>query len=584
MVCEIHHAQVYNRGAMPRVRTHIITSVLAIGILLLVFDSVFALSTQPAAISTPQITPTFETDRLVQPATIVPPAQADNGAQIYWGMCMSCHGDHAQGLTEEWRESFGTRESNCWQSGCHGSDAPKSSFVIPETGVPALAGEGKLSRFTNAFELFTYIQQNMPYFRTGGLSNEDTWALTAYLLRSNDRSAEGITLNETNGSAIPVHHSVQPPKGEVPSTLLLMGVLILVAIGWNIKGQGAQSARPTFFQHLHPPGIPAEQARFRYTLAAGGLAVFLSLILFITGLLEMYYYVPTPSQAALSIESINILVPFGKLIRNLHFWSAQFLVVVMAIHLLRVILTGASSTKRRFNHLLGLGLFATILLLNFTGYILRWDKGIHWALVVGANLLKTIPWIGDGLYQFVIGGNEPGAATLTRFYAWHIFGLTIGAVILMIWHIFRVRRDGGVATAPSTIDKKQDRIKRSELLSREVLAAIISTIVLLLVALIVPAPIKGPITDLDSMPSDSKAPWFFLWIQYLLKFGDPFLFGILMPILVIVILGLMPYIMPNTATEDLGHWFPRGNRLTQVLTGVILFAILLLTILGAISQ
>ena len=145
----------------------------------------------------------------------------------------------------------------------------------------------------------------------------------------------------------------------------------------------------------------------------------------------MYYYVPTPGQAAISVETITTLVPFGNLIRNLHYWSAQFLVIVMTIHLLRVTLTGAYAPPRRFNHLLGVGLLVFILLLNFTGYVLRWDEGIHWALVVGANLLKTIPWIGDGLYQFVIGGSEPGAATLIRFYAWHIFGLTLGAVILM---------------------------------------------------------------------------------------------------------------------------------------------------------
>ena len=101
-----------------------------------------------------QITPTFDSNRLAQPPTVVPPAQADNGAQVYWGMCMACHGDQGQGLTDEWRNSFPLEERDCWQSGCHGSDAPENSFEIPQTGIPALAGAGKLSRFSNSFELY----------------------------------------------------------------------------------------------------------------------------------------------------------------------------------------------------------------------------------------------------------------------------------------------------------------------------------------------------------------------------------------------------------------------------------------------
>jgi quinol-cytochrome oxidoreductase complex cytochrome b subunit len=318
-------------------------------------------------------------------------------------------------------------------------------------------------------------------------------------------------------------------------------------------------------------------------LGAGGLAVFLSLILLITGLLEMYYYVPTPGQAAISVETIVTLVPFGNLIRNLHYWSAQFLVIVMTLHLLRVVLTGAYASPRRFNYLLGLGLLVFILLLNFTGYVLRWDEGIRWALVVGANLLKTIPWIGDGMYQFAIGGSEPGPATLTRFYTWHIFGLTLGASILIIWHAFRVRRDGGIAVPSPSERKEKNRITRFELLGREVLTMVIAGAILLLFSLIVPAPIEGPISDASLMTSDSRAPWFFLWVQQLLKLGDPFLWGVLTPVLVVIALGLLPYVLPNAKNEELGRWFTRGNRIAQALTVLIVLVILALTVLGAVS-
>jgi quinol-cytochrome oxidoreductase complex cytochrome b subunit len=205
-------------------------------------------------------------------------------------------------------------------------------------------------------------------------------------------------------------------------------------------------------------------------------------------------------------------------------------------------------------------------------------------LVVGANLLKTIPWIGDGLYQFVIGGSEPGAATLIRFYAWHIFGLTLGAGILMVWHAFRVRRDGGIAVPPPPERKEKERITRFDLLRREVLAMTIVGVVLLLFSLIVPAPIEQPISDVSVMTANSQAPWFFLWVQQLLKIGDPFLLGILTPVLVVVALGIMPYILPNAKREELGAWFPRGNRMAQALALLIMLAILVLTVLGSISN
>ncbi|MDP1965139.1 MAG: cytochrome b N-terminal domain-containing protein, partial [Reyranella sp.] len=183
--------------------------------------------------------------------------------------------------------------------------------------------------------------------------------------------------------------------------------------------------RPSFFHHLHPPTIPAAQSRWRYTLGAGGTALFLMLILGVTGILEMFYYVPTPAEAALSVQTITYHVPFGGFIRNLHYWSAQILLIVSAIHLLRVVFTAAYSHPRRFNYLLGLILFILSILLDFTGYILRWDVDICYPLLTGTNLLKTIPLIGDFLHRITIGGGEACSTGLLRMYTWHIFGLTL---------------------------------------------------------------------------------------------------------------------------------------------------------------
>jgi quinol-cytochrome oxidoreductase complex cytochrome b subunit len=340
--------------------------------------------------------------------------------------------------------------------------------------------------------------------------------------------------------------------------------------------------RPSFFHHLHPPTIPAKQSRWRYTLGAGGTAVFLMLVLGATGILEMFYYVPTPDQAAQSIQTITFLAPFGGLVRNLHFWSAQLLLIITAIHLVRVVFTGSYAPPRRFNYLLGLTLFVFSILLDFTGYILRWDQGVQWALVVGTNLIKTIPLIGNALYIVLTGGTRPGLPTLIRFYTWHIFGLALGAMILMVWHAFRVRRDGGIAVPPPSLRVDKERITRNELVRREVLAMLSTGAALILFAAFVPAPIAGPITEITAISGDARAPWFFLWVQQMLKWGDPFIWGVLVPLVVLTFLALIPYIFPKPVESDYGRWFPLSNRLAQIGLAVIALWVILLTILGSL--
>jgi quinol-cytochrome oxidoreductase complex cytochrome b subunit len=364
----------------------------------------------------------------------------------------------------------------------------------------------------------------------------------------------------------------------------LIGILTLSGVGMIAqelrRNQIHLAERPNFFHHLHPPTVPILQARLRYTLGAGGLAIFLCLVLLGTGMLEMFYYLPTPDHAAVSVEVITSLVPFGGLIRNLHFWAAQALMIVMSIHLLRVFLTGAYARHRRLNTLIGLGMLVLILLLDFTGYVLRWDEGIRWALIVGTNLLKTIPWVGTALYQLTVGGPEPSLSTLERFYTWHIFVLTLGLVVLAGWHIFRVRRDGGVAVPPPHLRKDNSRISRFDLVRREMLIMLVAGVLLLLIAILVPAPIERPITQASVDLHNARAPWFFLWVQQLLKLGNPFLWGVLTPVLLLVALAAIPYILPQTHESELGQWFPHGNRIAQILLIVIAAIIIILTILA----
>jgi quinol-cytochrome oxidoreductase complex cytochrome b subunit len=340
--------------------------------------------------------------------------------------------------------------------------------------------------------------------------------------------------------------------------------------------------RPSFFHHLHPPTIPAAQARWRHTLGAGGTAVFLMLILGLTGILEMFYYIPNPEQAALSVQAITYHVPFGGFIRNLHYWSAQLLLIISAVHLLRVVFTGAYRQPRRFNYLLGLGLFVLAIMLDFTGYILRWDVGICWPLVTGTNLLRTIPLVGEFLFRIAVGGGDACTTALTRFYTWHIFALVIPAVILLGWHAFRVRRDGGIAVPPPNLRTDNARISRFDLVNREVAAMLLVGVVLILMASFLPAPIAPAMTGKPSQVDDARAPWFFLWVQQMLKWGDPFLFGVLVPLGILAVLALIPYIFPQPDESELGKWFPKSNRLAQIIFSLLAFLVIGLTVFALI--
>ena len=326
--------------------------------------------------------------------------------------------------------------------------------------------------------------------------------------------------------------------------------------------------RASFFLHLHPPRIPTREARWRYTFGLGGTAVYLFIILALTGALEVFYYIPSASEANQSLQAMMTLVPYGWLIRSLHYWAAQALVIVSVLHLLRVVFTGAYKPPRRFNWLLGLGLLVLLLLFNFTGYALRWDNDIAWALMVGTNLLHSIPLLGPDLYNMVVGSSEIGAATVVRLYGWHLFGLMLMTLFLISWHIFRVRRDGGISRA----QPREASIHRDELVRREAIGALAVTILLLVIAMLFP-PALGPTADFSHLPAEATAPWFFLWVQQLLRFGPPLLMGVLVPLLLLAALALLPYVV-DRHTTGVGFWFNREGRAAQVLTLVIMAFVL----------
>ncbi len=156
----------------------------------------------------------------------------------------------------------------------------------------------------------------------------------------------------------------------------------------------------------------------------------------------MFHYVPLPSGAEGSITDIDSAVPYGKLVRNLHYWAGQCMVMALLFHMIRVVLTGSYTAPRRLNWLVGLGLFVFTVLTDFTGYILRWDAVGRMAATVGLNLVEKVPFIGPGLAAVAAGGGAETQTALLRYYVFHCLLLPGVMAVGVMYHFWRVREDG----------------------------------------------------------------------------------------------------------------------------------------------
>ena len=199
------------------------------------------------------------------------------------------------------------------------------------------------------------------------------------------------------------------------------------------------------FLHLHPTRIHKTHVKITHTYCLGGLSFFMFLGLTVTGILLMFYYVPSVDRAYLDIQTIQTQVQFGQLMRNLHRWMAHAMVILVFLHMMRVFYTGAYKPPREFNWVVGVILLVLTFLLSFTGYLLPWDQLAFWAITVGTNIAGSAPVLGPKSRFWLLGGLQVGPDALIRFYTLHVIGLPLLAAIFMAVHFWRIRRDGGLA-------------------------------------------------------------------------------------------------------------------------------------------
>lgn len=324
--------------------------------------------------------------------------------------------------------------------------------------------------------------------------------------------------------------------------------------------------------HLHPSKVPVTTLRWTYTWGLGGLAAVLLTLLIATGVILLNNYTPSVPQAYLDILELRSNVWFGELIRNIHHWSANLLIVVAVLHLVRVFATGAYRPPRELNWLIGVAMLLLIVGANFTGYLLPWDQLAFWAVTVGTSILSYIPLIGEGLSRLVLGGPEVGARTLLNFYSLHIAIIPLGIVILASYHFWRIRKDGGLtlpkSLPPTEAEEKPERVTTiPHLVRKELVFAVAWIAAVLTFSMLVPAPLEG-IANPDHSPNPAKAPWYFMGLQELLLHFHPLVGAIVIPGLAVLGLFLLPFV--DIRPDTVGVYFrsARGRSLSLLAVGL----------------
>ena len=334
--------------------------------------------------------------------------------------------------------------------------------------------------------------------------------------------------------------------------------------------------RKYFLLHFRPRTVPEETLALTLSWGLGGMAAVLVLLQMGTGLLLKFTYEPTPSGAYASVKYLIAEIPFGPVIRNLHHWGANLLVGVVVLHLFRVFFTGAFHAPRRLNWIVGMGLLLTVLMSNFTGYLLPWDQLAYWAVTVSTGMLEYVPWIGPSLQQWIRGGPDLGPGTLRLFFAVHTGLLPVMFAGLMGFHFWRVRKAGGLVI-PRRVDPRggdqaaAPRLPRvpslPHLIVREAAMTAVVTAAVMLLAVSFDAPLEGPANP-GLSPNPTKAPWYFAGFQELLLHVHPTVAVFIVPIIATLALAVLPFLRYDA--DPGGIWFISGKGRRSALAAALL--------------
>ena len=402
---------------------------------------------------------------------------------------------------------------------------------------------------------------------------------------------------------------------------------------WSFRPQSDREAGDAvvsnFMLHWFPAKISKASMAWSYSFWLGTISGALFFLTLLSGLPLLFLYVPSVERAYQSVKDIEFVITFGSWIRAVHRISAHLMVIAVALHLVRVFLTGAYKNgvglgqRREINWVLGVVMLLTTLFLSFTGYLLPWDQLAFWAVTVGTNIAAAIPAIGQTVRELLIGGRTIEQATLIRFYVMHVVFLPGLLGVIFAYHMWRVRKDGGLARADAEtlFEEKRDTpvvptktytllgvargtaptVRAASLeapdttvnavpdLTRRAAIAILGTIAVVgIMAVFIASPLEEPANALVT-PNPAKAPWYFLWLQEIVTdttlhlgaftINGAFIGGVILPGLLIGLLTVWPWLDRSTHMAA-GVWLPRVRLRQNVVFLLLLLGVLLLTVVG----
>lgn len=384
----------------------------------------------------------------------------------------------------------------------------------------------------------------------------------------------------------------------------------------------AKTSFTNFFLHMHPVKVHKHTLKPWFTMGLGLISLFLFMILSVTGVLLMFYYVPSTTQAYDRMLDLRGSVAFGVFLRNMHRWSAHGMVAAVFLHMCRVFFTGSYKKPREFNWVLGVGLFLLTLFSSFTGYLLPWDQLAFWAITVGTAIAGYAPVVGEQMRFLLLGDSSVGQEALLRFYVLHVAVLPLVMTGMVAIHFWRIRKDGGLSrpddadivitpmpavaanVMPARLEQPQlnfltkarygiqglvhgpftkvgnvpDNTVFSypNLLLAELFVFVLTVAGVVLVSAYFNAPLEEPVNVLHP-PNPAKAPWYFLGLQEQVSYSA-FWGGVGIPAIEVVILMLVPYI--DRGRKGVGKWFAKERLLANTLFLTFVVVNILLIIIG----
>jgi len=306
-----------------------------------------------------------------------------------------------------------------------------------------------------------------------------------------------------------------------------------------------------FWLHMRPAYFNRDITGLYPTFRLGWLSTYFVFFETITGMLLMLWYTPAPEIAYGNMLNILNNVPLGQLIRDMHRLGAEFMVAVVALHMMRTWITGSYKKPRQFTWFTGLLLLAITGFLSFSGYLLPWDQLALWAVTIGASMAEATPVIGEQVNLIFRGAPELGANGLLRFYLLHVLLLPALLFVFTGVHYYKVIIHGH-SLPPQKENIGEDTAKRvpldkrvyfiPDVLTNELMWIGVTTFIITVLCIwFYHAPLENH-ADPQVTPLGTTAPWYFLWIQGALKLGDKFIWGIAFPTVALGALALMPYL------------------------------------------